>query len=191
MAKELQYGFFRDVELIDGRMGVVEHAHQNNVNVHLHLTGISADADFIFVDLDDTTNYPHVLTGYTHIENVWFDMDASNTAEYEITLGFLKNVSAATGDFVHLYTISGGKQAGNSKIVVLPLSPNGAKMDSRFVVTHDVITSATYGSSNSLPSTLDPMTANVNPDNGDLVLRIIINAGSIAMSLNASYHTHN
>jgi hypothetical protein len=183
--------FYRTVTVDEnGRQDVVQHSHPHNVDVHLHLSSVTTSEDYIVVDISNTGYTNGGPTNYVHVENFWFDIDADNTADYSMSLGYLKDVVGSGGTFVDLYTVSGSKKAGQSRSVFFPMYPNGAKMKNGDVITVDNIEEASFGSGSTMMSTLSPYSATVNPGESDVVLRIIMNAGSLGLSLNMSYHTH-
>lgn len=47
--------------------------------------------------------------------------------------------------------------------------------------------SSDYSNTNSLPSTLG---VNTNPSDGDVIVRVVRNAGTFDLSINMSYHSH-
>lgn len=176
----------------NNRLNVVQHSHPTSVDVHLYLTGISASQDYILIDVSDWQSYEQTAdrTNYAHIENLWFDIDADATADYEITIGYLKDVNATAGTLTHLYTISGDKKVGQSRNIFLPLYPNGARMTNGYVVTADRYTESGFSSGSKLASTLSPYSATTNCANSDVILRVVMNAGSINLSTNISFHGH-
>lgn len=191
MKADSQYNWFQNVTLDEnGNQNVVQHSHPNSITAHIHLSNITTTSDYVFIDISDTVNYGHVGTNYAHIEHAWVSIDADTNADYQVTVGYLKDVTTTGGTFVHLYTVSGTKKAGNSKDVILPVYPNGGKLNDAFVVTADLVNSSDYANTNTLPSTLSPATPDTNPNNGDVVLNIVMNAGSINLALNTSYHAH-
>ena len=174
----------------EGRADVTQHAHPNNGSFHF-AADVSATTDFIILDISDTVNYPHVETGYAHIEHLMVQVEASNTADYNISFGYLENVDGTNGDYHEMYSMNGDKTVGRNKAVVLPVYPNGDKMTSTKTVTSiKSLNDTAFQTDVNLGSTLDPGTADTPSGDGDLVMRITITAGTLNVSLNGAYHTH-
>lgn len=186
MAQDNQYGFFRDVTVTGGRMDVIQHSHTNSLDVHLS-RDISTSKDYILIDTSDTSYTNGVEALYIHLENILFDIDADLIADYEINVGYLKNVTTTGGTFVRLYSITGTKKAGNSKTVFIDPYPNGPKMINGWVITNDDTPSASYASTASVETTKGDTS---NPSDGDIIVNIVMNAGSILLDINMSYHPH-
>ena len=182
---EITYGTVN----VDGRLDIVQHSHPNSVDLHLD-TDISTTDEWILVDISNP-DYTHQNgDNYVHLEGIYISVDADNTADYSIQIGYLENVGATQGTFRYLYTLSGDKQAGNSKEMFLDLYPNGARMTGEYIVTNIGVTEATFSNTSTMKSTLSPLISDINPGENDVVVRCIINTGTINLSLNMSYHTH-
>jgi len=174
-----------------GHLDVVEHAHVDNAWIHFHSGDISASQDFILVDISDTTNYPHTNTNYAHIEYLRIEVDSDVNGAYEIEVGFLDDVDATDGNFYSVSNANGSKKAGNSKEIIYPFYPNGPRCTTGSIATSDAsLNDTAFQTDVNLASTLDTGTANTPSGNGDLVVRITRNAGTIVVAIDASYHTH-
>lgn len=175
----------------DGYADVTQHAHPDNGWVHFHSGDITASQDFILVDISDTTNYPHTLTTYCHLEWLRLEVDSSNTGDYTVEVGFLNNVDGTDGDFYSISNVNGSKQAGNTKEVSYPFYPNGPRCTIGSTVSSDSsLNDTAFQTDVNLASTVDPSTADVPSGTGDLVLRVTRNAGTIVVAVDISYHTH-
>lgn len=170
----------------EGRGDVVQHAHPDNGCAHL-IYDISASQSFILVDLSDTVNYPHKDTNYLHLENFALSTDADNQADYIVKIGYLKDVTTTGGTFVSIFSLGGDKIAGKSQSFLADVFPNGPRLTDTHTVGNDIITSADYASTNTLYSSRG---VNVNPGNGDCVVRCIVNSGTFGLVANTSYHAH-
>lgn len=175
----------------EGRADVVQHAHPGNGVFHFKADDLTASQDFILIDISDTINFPHVETGYVHLEWFAYEVDASNNAAYELSLGFLENVDGTNGDFCEVYHIGGSKASGQTKDVVLPFYPNGPRMVGGSLITSTTVQNDTaFQTDVNLASIIDPTTPNTPSGNGDVVLRVVITTGTITISMNGAYHTH-
>ena len=65
-------------------IGVITHEHPGHGTIHFHVDGISASASYILVDLSDTTNYPHTNTEVLHVDALYYNIDSSVTASFDI-----------------------------------------------------------------------------------------------------------
>jgi len=175
----------------EGRADVVQHAHPNNGWIHFEVDGLTASQDFIVIDLSDTTNYPHDSTGYLHIENLRIHTDSNNQGDYEIQIGFLDDVDATNGDFYVVADLDGSKTIGRSQDIVLPYYPNGPRLRTQSVaVSYKSLNDTAFQTDVNLASTLDTATTDTPSGSGDMVVRIIINGGTVTVGMELSYHSH-
>ena len=172
-----------------GHAGVVAHAHSEGGHISFE-ADISVSEDFILADISDTTNYPHDNTSWLHFVNYKIGEEASNTADYQIILGFLENVDATNGDFVHIDKWNGSKQAGNNIREIVATNPENVKaLSSANAGTRD-LNDVAFQTDVNLASSIDPTTVDTPSGNGDIVIRVIINAGSINLTFGMVYHSH-
>lgn len=172
----------------DGHFDITQHSHQNSMNVHSHKDyGTMSTALTMLVDLSDSTYNLNNGTNYVHVEDLYIGVDSDVNGDYEVAIGFLKDVGPTQGSFVHLYSVTGTKKAGNSKEVSWQPFPNGAKMKSTYVLTDDIITSGDYSTASTITSVKGD---SIVPANGDVVSLVTVNAGNINCAINMSYHTH-
>jgi hypothetical protein len=174
----------------EGRLDVVQHANPDNGTIHFHVEGLTAGTyRYILIDISDNNNYPHVKTGFAHIE--WLDIQADGNivANYLISLGYLENVDANNGDRVVFKHWSRTREAGNLLDDQVINYPNGWRCKSLYHTTHDKsLNDINYQIDVNLPSTLDPFTTNTPSGDGDITLEIVVNAGIINVALDISYH---
>jgi hypothetical protein len=190
------------IEIVTGRgkmvtlnnrvIHVVPHAHSDQGTIHFHMEDLTAGTyRVIVIDISDTDNYPHTKTDYVHLEWLEIEVDGDVIADYQINLGYLENVDENNGDRTVIKHWSGTKTAGRSIREFITVSPNGWKMKSDFHTTHmKSLNDTNYQTDANLVSTLDPTTADTPSGNGDVVMEIVVNAGSINMSFETSYHGH-
>ncbi len=175
----------------EGRADVVQHAHPNNGYIHFESGDLIASQDFILIDISDTTNYPHTNTGYIHFESLRLHTDASNNADYTIQIGFLENVDATDGDFYVFMDADGSQTTGRSQDIFLNYYPNGPRCRTESTVISDVsLNDTAFQTDVNLASTLDPTTLDTPSGSRDLVVRIIVTAGTVDVGIEGSYHSH-
>ena len=176
----------------EGRADVVQHAHPNNSWLQADFDlATPLTQDFIIIDLSDTTNYPHVNTGYIHIDYFSITVDAATNADYIINFGYLENVDGTNGDFYEIFHFSGSKTVGNQLQSEKNFAPNGPKLRSASVVTSDKsLNDVAFQTDVNLASTLDVTTADTPSGNGDLVMRVVLTGGVIDIEVALGYHTH-
>jgi hypothetical protein len=174
----------------EGRIDVVTHAHPNHGHAGFE-SDIAATADFILIDLSDTTNYPHTLTSYIHLENIFVIVDATADADYTVQIGWVENVDATNGDFYEIYHFGGTKKLGNSFVFDINHAPNAPSLIStNSVGTNTSANDTAFQTDVSLGSTLAPGTTNTPSGDGDMVMRVTMNAGTIGLTVGVGYHTH-
>jgi hypothetical protein len=174
----------------NGRAEITQHAHADQGNLHFDVV-LSEGGEFILIDLSDTNNYPHSNLNYIHLEWLRVQIDAGAGANYELEFGFLENVDENNSNLYIFEHIKGTQQTGTSKELFFNYYPNGGQLRSQKLVTHDArIDDETFQNDQNNKSTLNPSTANVAPGNGDFVLLVTRNAGTIDVVVGASYHSH-
>lgn len=176
----------------EGRGDVVQHEHPSRTAIHITVNNLTTGVyRYVIVDMSDTVNYKHIAGEYAHLEWVEIQIDSDNTGAFTAGLGFVENVDASGGDRYIVKHWSGDKTAGNSFQELVNLYPNGWRMISSHVTTHEVsLADAGYQADVLLPSTLNPTAADTYPGDGDVVLEVTVEAGSVNMSFELSYHTH-
>jgi hypothetical protein len=176
----------------EGRGDIVQHAHIDSGATHFHLAGLGiATTRYILIDISDTTNYPHSNTTYAHVEWVQLEVDGSAAAAYTVNFGFLENVDTDNGDRYVVKHWSGTRTAGQSIRQLDNLYPNGWRMRSGSLATHAIsLNDANYQTDVNLPTTLSPGAAATAPGDGDVILEVIVTAGTIDIAVELGYHSH-
>lgn len=177
-------------------IGVVPHVHSGHGSIHFHVENISATTTYILVDMSDTTNYPHGANPVSlHIDSMTYQVDADNTADYQIDFYYLENVDGTDGDLRMWFSIVGNKTAGNSVRDYIDWSASGPVMKSGTGGTKSSSNMITlddpdYSSADNYKSTHNVAVANTPCGSGDIVMKVVMAAGSINLALNLSYHSH-
>lgn len=176
----------------ENRLDIVQHAHPDTGAIHFHVDGLTAGTTrYILIDLSDTTNYPHVNTGYVHIDWIEAQVDSNNTGAYKINLGFLKNVDADNGDRQIVKHWSGSRTAGNQLLIFEQMLPAGWRMREENHTTSEIsVDDVNYQTDVDLPSTTSPGAANTPSGDGDIVLEVVVTAGEIDVAFDIGYHSH-
>jgi hypothetical protein len=173
-------------------VATVQHISINSTNIHMDVNSLGGSTErFIVVDFSNTNSFFHSSANYIHLENMDLQIDAANSAVYEIRLGFLENVDESHGDFYCIWNVAGTKDTGVSKEIYQNWSPNGVKCRSQSFVTNNFTrNSSAYRTNLNLASVLDPTTADTTPGNGDLILETEVTDQYLGLSLDIAYHTH-
>jgi hypothetical protein len=81
--------------------------YSNTFSVHLDhtVTPNSVDYGYMLIDLSDTTNWPHTLTGEIILEYILIEVDPSSNFTGDFKIGYLKNVDATNGDLVTIFDV--------------------------------------------------------------------------------------
>ena len=173
-----------------GHADVVAHAHAEGGHI-LFKKSFTASEDVILIDISDTTNYPHSNTLWLHTANLVLNVDASNTADYVLEIGFLENVDGTNGDFHEVLSISGTRAAGNSINLDISQNPEAPKLKSGGFLGPITLNDTAFQTDVNLRSTLDPTGATATPSgDGDMVMRVTRTAGDFTVSLLVGYHSH-
>lgn len=177
-----------------GGIGVTPHEHSGHGNIHMHLLNLTTSTTrYILIDLSDTTNWPHTTGTSIHLEYLDMQVDASNTAAYTIDFIMLDSCSITSCRSGMVWATSGSQSTGNNKEIHINWAQHGpvCKFGTGGVFS-DMVTDpdTNYQTDVLLRSTLDPSSATVAPNNGDLIMVVTITAGTITIDTNLAYHTH-
>jgi hypothetical protein len=180
------------IKVENGHLSVITHGHEDSGVAHFHIEGLTAATyRYILVDRSDTTNYPHDNDLELHVEWLQLEVDANNTAEYDLQFGFLENVDDTNGDRYVWEFVSGNKTAGNSIRIYKYYGPSGPIMASERLATGFIsLNDTNYQTDVNLPSTLDPATSDTPSGNGDIILEAVVSAGEITLHVTIGYHSH-
>ena len=173
-----------------GHLNTLNHAHAEGGHVLLEAENLGVGTFyFTLIDLSDTTNYPHDNTGWVHMANLTYHIDAGGSTKYSAELGFLENVTATESDFHHVLPVAGTKSSGLSKDIILTGNPEAPKMRSESF-TGRVTVETEFDLATSHPSSIDStVNQNVAGEN-DVVLIIEVTSGSVNLALSMGYHSH-
>lgn len=178
----------------DGRQNVVQHAHPDSGQIHVDVTALTTANNperYLVIDLSNTTGYPHNSTGHIHVEWVEVQVDSNNIGAYDLTLGFLADVDSTGGDRYAVKKWSGDKTAGNQLADFVNIAPGGWRMRTQNIATSNIVLASTnYQTDVPIPTTLNPSSASVAPGSGDVVLEVDLTAGTIDLSFEIGYHSH-
>jgi hypothetical protein len=169
----------------NGALNVVSHGHTDSSTVRLDVTGLTADTRYVLVDLSDTSGWPHSHTGYVHLDNVSIDVDPDNSAAYTIHLAYLSEIDGTDAQRHDVESWSGKRKAAQVIRDYRSYDPNGPHCLPARTLT-PVVTDTGFNTGVSLATP----NGNVTPADGDLVLFVEVDAGTIDLSIRVGYHTH-
>jgi len=153
-------------------------------SVQLSIENLGASADYILVDLSDTVNFPHTLTGLIQVSSIHLDLNPDTAFRGDIQLGYLKNVDATDGDFVLLKEwhqdlaadpTHSGEHFFPNELICSDAYHLGAVTANDVAFQTDVALTSPAGTSVS--------------GTGDLALRVIRIAGNIDIGITLQYRT--
>ena len=186
---------------------VADEATQDNVAVHLFLSSLTAATSTVLVDLSDTTNFPHKLTGNIEVAQIRIEWDATTTATTSLRFGLIasSSVTQALNDIFWFDNARFNTETANvttresrkSKVInyapgVLKLNVSGG-VPSAFLTNEKQLLSSTFATSTKLSSPLgvSDVTTNasvlVNPAVGDLLMQVSEQSGIATTSVTVIY----
>lgn len=169
---------------------VIAHAHPEGGYFNLEVD-LAVSTDFILIDISDTVNYPHENTDSIHLAWLLVGVDASATANYDISIGFLENVDGTNGDYHEVFRTSGSKNVGQNKFDLLRTAPDGPWCKSSKTVSSLINTDvAAFNTGTNLKTTRSPGSIATPSGDRDLILRVTMTAGSIMLNVSGNYHSH-
>lgn len=176
----------------DGNLDVLQHGHSDSGVAHFHLEGLGAGTyTYILIDLSDTTNYPHDYTSILHVDWIAWEVDSDVSGDYIVSWGVVENVDATDGDYYIIHHVSGSRTAGNSLEDFYNFTGSGWLMDStKFATGHKSLNDVIFQTDVNLPTTLSPGAAATPPGAGDMIMQVVVAAGTVDVICTVGYHTH-
>lgn len=150
----------------------------------LSIQNLAASADYILIDLSDTTNFPHTDTGHIHWDGFLVSINPSVAFVGDIIFGYLKNVDATDGDFVHVRTIHIELQSDNVHGDTI-FFPVGIGMSDSYHLGAMTANDTAFQTDVALTSPAGTSVAG----SGDMAMRVVMSAGNVDISATILYHT--
>ncbi len=188
MALQKAFGYDAPVttETLEGETSA--HFIPGHVDIEVvHLDAdVSAAQDFMLIDLSDTTNWPHSLTGHIDIVYILINVNPTTTFSGDIELGFLSDVGTEDGDFNPVFEIHMDKKQDSITQMM-----NFGAFEMSLEKTHWFGTTTANDTAFQTDVALTgPDGGTFNSGNGDMVMRIEVGASSVAVGLTIGYRTH-
>lgn len=179
--------FGGDIVIKDGiKSQYVVFGFTETFTVHLDTQDVSAQTAYMLIDLSDTTNWPHTLTGHINLEYAIIEVDPSSTYLGEVKIGFLANVDATNGDFNQIMDIDLAKKS-DLIVEIINFGSHGidCKEDHYF---GPIITNSTLFQTDVNLEGPDGATSYPSGD-GDLAMIAEVSAGTVDISITLGYET--
>lgn len=180
------------VSHLGGYVNVHNVTPSKSVMNHVSVDSLGVGDTYIkLIDLSDTINYNHENSSEISLEWLELQTDVSGLSEYNVCLGFLKNVTTVSGDFVCFKTWREEKNVGNSVIENITFNHPGIICSSSNINSADILSSVSYLSSvSTCISTLYPAGGDTSGfGDGDLVMRVSVFVGTVDLSFECIYYT--
>lgn len=169
----------------DGRTSqFVASGFTETTTIHLDTQAVAAQEAFMLIDLSDTANWPHSLTGHINLEYAIIEIDPDGSYFGEVKIGFLSNVDGDNGDFNQIMDIDMVKKS-DLVVEVINFGSHGfdCELDHHFGPI--IANSALFQTDVNLDG---PDGANSYPSgDGDLVMLIEVAAGTVDVSITLGY----
>jgi len=189
MALAKAFGFNAEVTTSTAEGETSSHVVPGHVDIEVvHIDGdVSATTGFMVIDLSDTTNWPHTLTGHIDIVYIVLNVNPTSTFEGDIQLGFLDNVDETNGDFCGIMEIHMDKKQDSITQMM-----NFGAFELSLEKAH------WFGPITTNDTTWQTDVSLLGPDgnasypagNGDLVMKIEVTTSSVAVGMTIGYRTH-
>lgn len=169
----------------DGRTSqFVAAGFTETTTIHLDTQDIAAQEAFMLIDLSDTVNWPHSLTGHINLEYVIIEVDPDANYLGEVKVGFLSNVGATNGDFNQIMDVDLAKKS-DFLVEIVEFGSHGfdCEADHHF---GPVIANSTLFQTDVNLEGPDGATSYPSGD-GDLVMLIEVSAGEVDVSITLGY----
>jgi len=188
MALTDAYGFDAPVSTDTTEGETSAHVIPGHVDIEVvHLDAdVSAAEDFMLIDLSDTTNWPHTLTGHIDVVYILINVNPTATFAGDIEIGFLSAVDATNGDFHPVFEIHMDKKQDS----ITQMMNFGAFEMSLEKAHWFGTTTANDVAFQTDVALTGPDGNTFNSGSGDLVMRIEVGTSSVAVGLTIGYRTH-
>lgn len=159
--------------------------HKEAFRVHLDIENIGATTGFMIIDLSDTTNWPHTLTGHIVLEHLSININPTTAFRGDIEIGFLTDVDGTDGDFHRIYTYHLDQQ-GAEIVDQLPFF-GGMDLEEAEWFGPTSANDATWQDDVNIQG---PDARSVYPSgDGDFVVKITQTAGNVDVAILVTYET--
>ena len=152
--------------------------------VHLDTQSVAAQTAFMLIDLSDTTNWAHSLTGHINIEYMVIEVDPDGSYFGEVKIGFLTNVDGTDGDFNQILDIDLVKK---SDLIVETIDFGSHGFDCETDHHFGPITANSTLFQTDVNLEGPDGTTSFPSGNGDLVMLIERSAGQVDVSITLGY----
>lgn len=152
--------------------------------VHLDTQSVAAQEAFMLIDLSDTTNWAHSLTGHINLEYMIIEVDPDASYLGEVKIGFLSNVDGDNGDFNQILDIDMAKKS-DLLVEILDFGSHGFDCEEGHHFGPITANSALFQTDVNLEGP-DGTTAFPSGD-GDLVMLVERSAGTVDVSVTLGY----
>ncbi len=160
----------------------------NTFTMHLDTGSVDAQIAFMLIDISDTTNWPHSLTGHVNIEYLILEVDPDATYLGEIKLGSLSNVDATNGDFNQVLDIDMAKKS-DLLVEIIDFGSHGLHCEASSHFGPIIANSTLFQTDVDLGGPDDPATITYPSGDGDLVMLVERSAGATDVSITLGYET--
>lgn len=178
----------------DGELATTVTERERNVYAVIHNDAVgTGNTDYILVDLDDTTNFPHADTSRIDISavNIHLSQDSGNP-DGEVIIGVITRIDGTDADITWGFVIDFNLPSNTNIREDFNFAPSQLKFETsagattRIISNYQSLNDATINTGVSMDSPRG--TSTVTPAVGDVVLRITNNAGQVRMFCGVMYH---
>lgn len=160
----------------------------NTQTVHLDTGSITAQTAFMLIDVSDTTNWKHTLTGHINLEYIIIEVDPDTSFFGEIKIGFLNNVDTTNGDFNQIIDVDMVKKS-DLLVEQINFGSHGFSCHTGDHFGPVLVNSTLFQTDINLGGPDDPGTITYPSGDGDLVLLVERSAGTVTVSITLGYET--
>ncbi len=159
-------------------------------SINMEIENLTADQNFILIDLSDTTNFPHTTgTGVIYLTQMDIFIGPNTSFRGDVEIGFLENAGADNSD-THPFHVWHLDQA--SELVredhIMPFSPWRASSVNHLSSARNLADTG-FQTDIALASPYDPTAAFTTvPGSGDIYLRVVRTAGNVDISVLLQYY---
>lgn len=173
---------------------LLTNTYASNFKSSVHYdASVTQNAYAIFIDLSDTTNFPHSNTNFINLDTLSVGVQfATGTADSEVKIGVITRIDGVDADISYLQNFNLSTQSANeNKDIFHNYQPSGLKFEVSGGSLVGAITNDTESSISAVNTgiTLDSPNGSIAPAVGDVILKFVYVADTYNATVQAVYHS--
>ena len=174
----------------DGELVVAQTPQERNAYVAMAVNDTNTTGHRLFIDLSDTTTYPHNFTGRVDFSTTYITVDRDTSATGRVRLGVIGSINGTSANVFYFAGIAFEKSDDRHLVRDRNYSPSQIKTGISGGLPNNMAVNAINVTAINTGVTLTDAYGNSKtPAVGDIVFSYIRDAGNFTTTASALYHT--